>query len=194
MVKQFLSVVFCLLLMGGSALAAGNGIELNFNDESAQARLGMIINQDDYGTSMLDFRGLYNDEDDLSQWLGSVAFHFLGTPGGVPGLDLGVIVDVKTGESDVSDTEFGALGIGGLVNYFPPVLRGFGASGRAIYSPQIFSFLEAEKVSEFSIRAGYKITPKIGVHVEYQKVEVEFDRWGDSDIDDELRIGFEARF
>lgn len=194
MVKQLLAGVACLLLMGGSALAAGNGIELNFNDESAQARLGMVIMQDDNGTSMLDFRGLYNDDDDHSQWLTSAAFQFLGTPRDIPGLELGAVVDVKIGDSDVSDTDFGALGIGGLVSYFPPTFNGFGVSGRVIYSPGIFSFLEAEEVIESSVRAGYKITPKLGVHVEYQNVQVDFDRWGDSDIDDELRIGFEARF
>mgnify|MGYP001156644377 CR=1 FL=1 len=193
--KQLLTVVTCLLAMSGSAWAAANSLELNFNDDSAQARLGMIINQDAYGTSLFDIRGLFNDEDELNGWMTSFGFDFIGEPGNVPGLELGIVADVRVGESDRDDSDFGAVGIGGLARYFPPALGGFGFAGRIIYSPKIFSFLEAERMAEYSIRAGYVITPKIGVHVEYQNVEVEYDNiLGDVDVDDEVRIGFEARF
>jgi len=198
--KHLLAVVACLFMLSGSAWAAANSLELNFNDNSAQARVGMIINQDAYGTSLVDLRGLYNDEDVQDGWMISGGFDFIGEPGNVPGLELGIVADVKVGDSDKTDIyntdrDFGAVGVGALARYFPPALGGFGFAGRAVYSPKIFSFLEANRLTEFSARVGYVITPKIGVHVEYQNVEVEFDNiLGDVDIDDEIRVGFEARF
>lgn len=192
--KNFLVVVACWLMMVGSAQAEAKSLSLNFNDDSAQARFGMMIKEDVYGTSLLDFRGLYNDEDDLSSWLTSAGVNFVGALDNAPGLELGVIADVKIGDSDRSDTDFGAVGIGGLVSYFPPELGGFGVGSRFVYSPKIFTFLEAENISEFSARVSYNIAPNIGVHVEFQKVRVDFDTWGERDIDEEFRLGFEARF
>ena len=192
--KHLVAVVICLVLSGGSALAAANSLELNFNDDSAQARFGAIINQDAYGTSMFEVRGLYNDEDNRDLWMTSGGFAFVGEPGNAPGLELGILADVKVGDADAADADFGAVGIGGLVRFYPPALGGFGVGGRVLYSPKIFSFLESDGMLEFSTRVGYVITPKIGVHVEYQKIEVDFDRYGDQDVDDEVRFGFEARF
>lgn len=192
--KHLLAIVACLLVLSGSAWAAANSLELNFNDDSAQARLGVIINQDAYGSSLLDFRGVFNDDKNANAWMASGGFDFIGEPGNAPGLELGIVTDVKVGDSDGPDTDFGAVGVGGLVRYFPPALGGFGVGGRVVYSPKIFTFLEAERLLEFSTRVGYVITPKIGVHVEFQKVEVDFDRWGKHDLDEEVRVGFEARF
>jgi hypothetical protein len=194
MIKKLLVTVTCLILLSGSALAVDNSIELTFNDDSAQARLNTIINQDAYGTSLLDFRGLYNDDDDQSAWMASAGFNFVGEPGTVPGLELGIVADVKTGDTDRQNSDFGAVGLGGLVRYYPPALGGFGFGGRVVYSPKIFTFLEAERLFEISTRAGFMITPKIGVHVEFQKVNVEFEGGGDYDLDEDLRIGFNARF
>lgn len=194
MIKQLLILFSCLLILSGNAMADGSSFELNLNDESAQGRFEMPINQDYYGTSKLNFRGLYNDEDEQSLWLSSVGMSFLGTPEQVPGLELGVIVEASLSDSDTSDTEFGALGIGVRASYLPPALSGFGFSSRLVYAPEIFTFREAEGFNEFSIRASYNITPKIDVHVEYQKIEVEYDDFGDVDIDDNVRLGFKAYF
>jgi len=194
MIKHLTLAIAALLVLSGSALAAANSLELNFNDESAQARFGLILSQDAYGSALLDLRGLYNDEKDRNFWLVSGGFDFIGEPGTVPGLELGIAADVKVGDSDVADSDFGAVGVGALARYYPPALGGFGVGARLLYSPEIFTFLEAERVTEFSTRVGYVITPRIGVHVEYQKVRVEFDRGGHVDIDDDVRVGFEARF
>ena len=194
MLKQPLLLLACLLFFAGNALAAGSAVELNLNNESAQARFETIINQDDFGTSKLNFRGLYNDDNNLNLWLASGGLSFLGTPEQVPGLELGLIVEGSLSDSDVNDTDFAALGVGATASYLPPVLDGFGFSGRIIYSPKIFTFREAEGMTEFSLRASYNITPKIDVHLEYQKIEVDYDRFGDTDIDDDVRIGFKAHF
>ncbi len=193
MIKHLLAAVACLLLCG-NAFAAANGIELNFNDDSVQGRYLGIINQDAYGTSMLDARLLYNDEDDIERWLASLGLDFVGEPGNIAGLELGIAVDGKLGDTDVQDTEIGAIGVGALVRYYPPALGGFGFGGRLIYSPEIFCFMETERVTEFSARLGYAVTPKIGLHVEYQKVRVEYELYGKADFDEEVRFGFEARF
>jgi len=192
--KTILMMAMLLLITSGSAFGAANTLELNFNDDSAQARLGMIINQDAYGTSLFEVRGLYNDEDDRDLWMTSGGLAFVGEPGNAPGLELGILADVKVGDAEINDADFGAAGVGVLVRYYPPALGGFGVGCRVLYSPEIFSFLEAEGMTEFSARVGYVITPKIGVHVEYQKIEVDFERYGDQDVDDEVRFGFEARF
>ena len=147
MLKRSLASVACLLLMCTSALAAANSVELNFNDDSAQGRFSAVINQEAYGPWLLDFRGMFNDDDELNAWLASAGFNFVGEPGNVAGLELGIIADVKIGDSDVRNSDFGAVGVGALARYYPPALSGFGVGSRIVYSPKIFTFLEAERIT-----------------------------------------------
>jgi hypothetical protein len=53
---------------------------------------------------------------------------------------------------------------------------------------------DSERIFESGLRLSYAIIPKARLFVDYQKIHVDFDGGGDGNIDDDLRIGFEAKF
>ncbi|BCR02963.1 hypothetical protein DESUT3_00320 [Desulfuromonas versatilis] len=186
------TLLFPLLLLALGASAAGAAsLAIDFNDFSAQAELGLPITEDDYGSSQTSFRFLYNDDQDTA--LGSLGFDFMGQPGNVPGLEVGAAAQVAGGEADDSQ-DFLNLGVGVKLGYAPPVLGGFGLSGRIFYSPEIFSWLDSDRMVEWGTRASFAVTPKVRLHLDYQNVRNDFEDHGTWTIDDAVRLGFEARF
>ncbi len=184
-------VIVLILLLGlaGPALAAS--IDIGFNDFSAQGEFTHPLVRDDYGTSQINARLLYNDDEETT--LGSVGFDFMGEPGNIPGLDLGLGAQLGGGQTDESQ-DFLTLGVGTRVGYAPPVWRGLGISGKLIYSPEIFSWLDAERMLETGVRVAYALTPKVRLHVGYQNIRSEFEQKDTWIIDEAVRVGFEARF
>lgn len=177
-----------------AAVTWGASLEVDLNDFSAQGRFVQPLVEDNYGTSELAFRLLYNDHKDLT--LGSAGFNFLGKPGNVPGLEVGVGIQVCGARSTDGPVDQDLVSVGlGLVGQFnPPVLQGVGFSTRVFYGPKILSFADSEGLFEGAAGLGYAITPKIRVFTEYQYIHARFEDFGSNSIDEGLRIGFQAKF
>ena len=188
MVRIAGSVLFLFFLC--SPLYA-TSLDLFFNDTSAQVGFRSPIAQDDYGRSEFNTRFLYNDDEETA--LGSVGFDFVGEPGNVPGLDLGVGTKIYGGHTEPSQ-DLLSLGVGGSVHYSPPALGGFGASALFFYAPSIFSVLDSERIVEGALRLTYAITPRVRLGVEYQRIRSKFEDAGTWTIDEGIRAGFVATF
>lgn len=182
---------FMVLLSLVAVQAEASSVEIELNDNSVQAGFAMPLRQDQYGTSLLNARLLYNNHKDTT--LGSVGFDFVGEPGNVPGLDLGVGAQVYGGQTSNSQNIL-ALGIGGRVTYTPPMLGGVGVSGKIFYAPHILSLIDVDRMLETGIRVSYAVTPKVKVYLGYQYIHADLDDGNNRAIDDSFRIGFEANF
>lgn len=190
--RKFLWVlIFCL---GLAPAAMASSVFINFNDESAQAGGDMTLSQDDYGSAAFNGRFLYNDDRDVK--LGSAGLKFVGEPGNVPGLELGVGIQAYVGEAgEVNDWDIGAVGVGALFGFAPPALGGIGFEGRLYYAPKIFSFLDTDGLTEAAFNVGYAITPHIRLLAEYQNIRAKVeDVSGRHRVDEEIRLGFAAKF
>ena len=188
--KTIFTGIAALCLCAASAGAAS--LDMSLNDDSLQAQVFVPVTQDAYGTTQVGVRGLYNDDDETKLLSGEI--DFLGKPGDVPGLTAGVGVIVWGGEAG-SDGEFDILsvGIGLKAGFAPPQLMGVGIDGKFFYGPKILTGGDSERVFESGLRVSYAFIPKARCFVEYQKIHVDFDG-GDGNLDDDLRIGFEAKF
>ncbi|MFA5515505.1 MAG: hypothetical protein WDA20_04385 [Desulfuromonadales bacterium] len=182
-----LTLLFSLLTLQAEADTLG----LSLNDDSVQLDYRHLLVEDDFGRSVAHGRFLYNDDEDTR--LGSVGFDFVGEPGNLPGLEVGIGVQVYGGVTDASQ-DILALGIGGRSEYFPPTLGGFGAMAKIIYAPRILSFLDTERMLEAGFGVAYSMTPRVRLTLEYQEVRAKFDDHGTWLIDDGVRAGFQARF
>ena len=189
MLKRILLTLLLTILSAGAASAGS--IDLGFNDNSFQLEYEHPLHSDDYGTSLGSARFLYNDDEETV--LGSVGFDFVGEPGNVPGLDLGVGAEIYGGETD-HNQEFINLGINGRVAYAPPRLWGLGVSGRIAYAPEIFSFLDSERLFEADLRLTYAILPKVRVYLGYQNIRMDFEDTSTWTIDEAVRVGFIGHF
>lgn len=189
---RILLVLLMALVM--AAPASATTFDINFNDDSAQGQVDLTLGRDQYGSSGFNGRFLYNDKDDTK--LGSAGLRFLGEPGNVPGLELGVGAQVYGGSAgETNSADIGGIGVGGLFSFAPPQFNGLGIGGRLVYAPKVFSFFDTDRVVEAAIRLGFAITPRIKIHVEYQNVGIKIeDRSGTHTIDEEVRFGFTGRF
>lgn len=188
--QTILAAVVALCLCAATAGAAS--LEMNLNDDSIQAQVFLPVTEDAYGTTQFGVRGLYNDDHDTKLLSGEV--DFLGKPGDVPGLTAGVGAIVWGGEAGPRDgADILAVGIGVKAGFAPPQLMGIGIDGKFFYGPKILAGGDSERIYESALRVSYAFIPKARVFVEYQKIHVDFDG-GDGNIDDDLRIGFEAKF
>lgn len=190
--KAILTCVAALSLCAVTAGAAS--LDMSLNDDSLQAQVFLPITRDAYGTTQFGVRGLYNDDHETS--LLSAEVDFLGKPGDVPGLTAGVGMIVWGGEigSDgTDDADILSVGVGAKASLVPPQFMGVGIDGKFFYGPKILTTGESERVFESSLRASYAFIPKARLFVEYQKIHVDY-KGGDGNIDDDLRLGFEAKF
>lgn len=188
-------IILALLLLLLTCVAAqAASLEVDLNDFSVQGQYLQPITEDDYGTSLFDIRALYNDHQDMT--LISGGFNFLGKPGNVPGLDLGVGLDFYAGQTthEPMDRDLVALALGGRATFRPPALQGFGFGAKLFYAPEILSFADAEGLVEGALRLEYALTPKIRLFAEYQEIRADFDLTGSHTVDEGLRGGFQAQF
>lgn len=175
-----------------AAVASADEVDIGFNDDSFQFIYAKGLSQDEYGTTLFNGRFLYNDDGETK--LGSLGLDFVGRPGNISGLDLGVGAKVYAGTFE-PDIDLMNLAIGLRGDYTFPQLRGVGLSAGLNYAPQVFSFRDSERLLESRFRVTYAMLPKVRLYLGYQNIRVDVEgRRGDSTIDDSFRIGFIGSF
>lgn len=189
--KKTVLLVLTLGLVFSTTTVWAASVGVDFNDSSAQIRYAQPLTQDEYGTSLVNGRFLYNDNNDAT--VGSVGVEFLGEPGNVPGLKLSVGGQVYGGRAAHSQ-DLLTLGVGGTVAYAPPQFGGVGVAADLFYSPRVFSLLDAKRLLEAGAKIQYTVTPKVDVYLGYQYLRADFDDTGHQNLDKALRVGFNAHF
>jgi len=181
------ALLFCLAAFEAPAAT----LDLDFNDSSVQVGFAHNLREDEYGFSRGRLRFLYNDHEETT--LGSAGLDFAGSPGNVPGLEVGIGAQLLGGEADRSQ-DLLALAVGVQATWAPPTLGGLGFGGRVSYAPGIFCWMDSERMVESALRVSYAVTPRAGLFLEYQNIRSDFEEHGNWTIDDGVRGGFEARF
>lgn len=189
MFKRILVImIFCLT----ATIAAADSVDIGFNDNSFQLGYEHPMNQDDYGTVMINGRFFYNGDEETT--LGSFGLDFVGQPGNVSGLNLGVGTKFYVGKTD-SDADFINLAVGLRGSYVIPQLQGLGVAGHFYYAPEVFSFQDSEGLMESDVRLTYAMLPKVTIFIGYQNISLDVeDRNSSRTIDDSVRIGFIGSF
>lgn len=188
MKSAFLGLVFLFVF----ALPAWAGsFSFDFNDRSAQLGFVQTLNTQQYGDSVIKGRYLYNEDSDTN--LAGIAAGVVGEPGNVNGLRFGIDVGLNGGRTR-DDKDFLAVGLGFLAEYAPPVLRGFGVDGHLIYSPEIFTFMDAEDYFEWGFGASYLVLPNASITLAFQNIKVDIKNRGNRDLDETVRFGIKFEF
>ncbi len=187
--RFILLLTTCLCL--SASLAAADSIDLGFNDDSFQLGYAHGLARDEYGATSVNARFLYNDEEET--FLGSLGLDFTGEPGNIPGLELGVGGKIYGGNTN-DNFDFLNLGVGARATYAPPRLGGLGVDGRFAYAPEIFSFLDSDRLMESEVRLTYAAVPRVKVYLGYQNVRLKPDNGSTRTIDESIRIGFIGYF
>lgn len=185
-------LLLCFIVISTASPASADSVDVGFNDDSFQLIYEKGLSQDEYGTSLLNGRFLYNGDEETK--LGSIGLDFVGQPGNISGLDLGAGAKFYAGNSD-PDIDFMNLAIGLRGDYTLPHMRGVGLSARLNYAPKVFSFRDSERLLESRLRVTYAMLPKVRLYLGYQHIRLDVeDRSGHATIDDSVRIGFIGSF
>ena len=182
-----LTTIFCLL----ATIATAGSVNIGLSNKSFQIGYEQSIRQDDYGVVLANGRLLYNDSKNTK--LGSLGLDFVGSPGNIPGLSLGVGSRFYLGSTDPS-TDFTNLAVGLQSSYILPQLQGLGVSGHIYYAPEVFSFQDSDQLVESGIRLTYAILPKATIYIGYQHINLGVKHRKNKTADDSIRIGFIGSF
>ena len=187
-----LPLIFIILMTLISTPAFAGSVNIGLNDDSFQIGFEQALSDDNYGNSFGNARFLYNGDEDTR--MGSIGFDFIGRPGNLPGLSIGVGTKLYLGKTD-HNAEFINLGIGLRTDYTLPQLQGLGVSAGLYYAPKVLSGQDSNRLLDSQIRLTYAIIPKVKLFLGYQNIRLDIDgSRGNWTIDDGIRAGFVGTF
>lgn len=166
--------------------AQADSLDINLNDDTVEAAYATY-----FRTAELSFGGLYNE--DREDWVAHAGLLALGvreSRGSRSYAGLGG----KLFFASVNDEEILALGLGGLLRWFPgngPV--GVGAS--LFYAPDVVTGMDGEKFWEFTARVEFEVVKETAsLYLGYRKIRAELDTGAKVDVDEDPHIGVRISF
>lgn len=188
LVRTTLTILLCFI----AALAHADSIDIGLNNESVHLGYERPLVQDEFGVVFGNAGFLYNDDEDTTMF--RVGTEFVGSPGQYPGTRLGMGLRLYGG-STVKSTDFINLALGLRASYAPPQLAGFGVAAAVYHAPKVFSFRDADNLTQTEIVLTYAMIPKVRLNLGYYNLRIKEDvgrkNWT---IDEGLRIGFTGYF
>lgn len=185
MYKNLLLGALILIMCPGLAFA--DSLQIGFNDSTAQVEAIVPTQRDSYGYSEVNLRGLYNEKTDTR--IASLGFDVLGSLNDqIAGIYFGAGVKVYGGKAVEDDIL--SMGLGGIFKIAPPSWQGLGITASYFYSPQIFTALDATRMSEFQTAVTFEFIPrKARVFVSYNNIHTDFETTANRTIDESVRLG-----
>ncbi len=180
--RLFVLIVF----MGFGAAARADSLDINLNDDTVEAAYGTY-----FRTADLSFGVLYNEN--REDWVAHAGLLAIGiresrdtrSYAGLGG---------KLYYASVRDKDVLALGLGGLLRWFPgngPV--GLGAS--LFYAPNVVTAIDGEKFWEFVARVEFEVVKgTASLYLGYRKIRAELDTGAKVDVDDDPHLGIRISF
>lgn len=185
-------VLLTVLLFFFATLVSADTIDIGFNNESFHLGYERPLVQDEFGDVFGTAGFLYNSNEKTT--LGRVGADFVGNPGQYPGTRLGMGLRLYAG-STAKNTDFINLALGLRASYAPPQLGGFGVNAAVYYAPKVFSFRDADNLTQTEIALTYAMIPKVRLNLGYYNLRLKEDTMGSNwTIDEGLRIGFTGYF
>lgn len=186
MLRRCLTAVAIILF---PSLVAANGLDLNLNNDAAR-----ITAEFDLSNNLVaDASWLHHQ--DRGNVLGA-GLHLTGdATGGRNPVRAGLGGRLLWVDSDVGNRDDGqALAIGGFVVYTLPEYDRFVVGGSLYYAPDVLSFGDATKYTEYNAWAGYSVLRQGQVYLGLRGVSADFKRSDSVTIDTGLHVGLRLRF
>lgn len=186
--RIFLTLLFCLI----TTLTFADAIDIGFNNESFHLGYETPLVHDDFGIVFGNVGFLYNSDEKTK--MGRVGADFVGSPGQYPGARLGMGTRFYAGSTS-KNTDFINLAIGLRASYAPPEFGGFGLAASIYHAPKVFSFRDADNLTQTEVVLTYALIPKVRLNLGYYNLRLKEDSRGSNwTIDEGLRIGFTGYF
>ncbi len=188
LLRSSLAILLCFI----ATLASADAVDIGFNNESFHLGYERPVIHDEFGDVFGNLGFLYNSDEKTT--LGRVGADFVGSPGNYPGIKLGMGARLYVG-STAESTDFINLALGLRASYAPPQLGGFGIAAAVYHAPEVFSFRDADNLTQSEFSVTYALIPKVRLNLGYYNLRLKENfRKSDWTIDEGLRIGFTGYF
>ena len=186
MLKRCLPAVALLLCC---PLAVANGLDLNVNNDAVRLTADFDLSNN------LVVDGSWLHHQDRGNVLGA-GLHLTGAAtGGSNPVHAGLGGRLLWVDSDVGNRDDGqVLAIGGFVTYTLPDYNRFVVGGSLYYAPDVLSFGDATRYTEYNAWAGYSVLRQGQVYLGVRGVSADFKRSDSVTIDTGLHLGLRLRF
>lgn len=189
---MFRRALIAAMIVGGTATAQAQEVDLVLSDEMAEAVLADRTSQGSNQSSRYGGGVLYNEDDDL---LGSL---FLMVNNEVEGrwqpVTLGVGAKLYGASLERSDETVGALAVGGNIGIGIPAGIPMAVAVQGFISPNITTGGDADRVTEAQIRLEAEVVRGAQAFVGYRQIKFHMDGHRDERVDDGLHAGLRLRF
>jgi len=190
MFKRYTVFIVSMLLLATSA-AKADTVDLNLNNDSVQLLyISPFTSDAGLDGADLEVGFVYTEAND---YLGIVGLGIKGEVGsGSPGLIAGV--GIRGYGVGTSRADLGALAIGGLVQYSPPLLSRLGVVAQFYYSPEVLTFMDGKNLQSSELRIEYKVLTQAVVYIGYRNIDANLNGGGSLDVDDGGHLGLRFMF
>lgn len=164
---MYLRRLFALSLFAASSNVLADSVDLNVRDTSAQFQYSASMGRDTLGKSEIHVGFLHANNASTMGDLGILVKDEVGS--NAPGVTVGV--GIKALVAKVQNTKGStAVAIGGLVRLAPFSDTRFGIVGSVYLSPNIITFGDADRYSEYVAKLDYEIIPQAVAYIGYRKI------------------------
>jgi hypothetical protein len=176
------------------AIAGAQGLDINVGDDVAeiQFRSALGLKSDNFKQAHYEIGFFYKD-DTKNSAMGELGFEVSGGAGAnAPGFELGA--GVKGYLASLAEYDVGAISLGVMARYAPPIASRFAVTLRLNYAPSILTFNDGDALLIQNARFGYEILPEVEIYAGYRKIELDFDNQRDIKVDDGWHLGLDMQF
>lgn len=183
-------LVLPLALLGFSAQA--DSIDFNIHDDALRLIYATGVGQASQGLEM-EAGYFYSEEYREDIHTAHLGLHVAGENWSQQGtFDINLGGRLLYTETDTPVGDSLNLAVGGRVR-FSPVNR-FGIGAQVYYAPDILSFADGDSYLETGFSVDYQLLAQGFVYLGYRKIEIDFERADDVEIDDSGHIGMKLLF
>lgn len=177
-----------ILALSSFAVAA-NEIDLNVNDKAVRVAVAVDLRND------LVVDGSYFYHDDRGDVFG-VGLHVTGPfTAGTNALRAGLGVRLLRVDADIRGRDSGTvLPLGGFVNYRFPGYDRFSVGGSVYYSPDVLSFGDTRRYSEYNAWAAYSVVRRGQVYLGVRGIRADFELSPEVTFDTGMHLGLRLQF
>ena len=186
------NIIFILLLFGINHGSYARSLDINLSEDSAQFKIGTLVGGSIYGRTEMNIGLLYNEDKNYVAEIGLQVVDEAGTK--APGLEIGAGAKMYYVSTDIGSEDALAIGLGGQLRYKFTQAQRFMVAAYFYHAPSIVSFMDAENMTEYGGLLGYELLPTANVYVGIRRIDVEFSKSGDREIDEVTMFGLKFIF
>ncbi len=126
--------------------------------------------------------------------------HVLGASLHVAGRSKATTLSQHTGiggkliQFDGGDPDGAAIAVGGYILHNLATANLLSVRGDLYYAPSVVTFGDGQSYFEFNLRMEYKLVNQASVYLGYRNIEVDFDKFGNKDIEESGHVGLIMHF